>query len=450
MRISMWLGLVAVGPILFLQPGMAAELIKAGRLLDPRSGTVITPAAVLIEDGKIKEAGPLQRVTADAPAGVQVIDLGKATLLPGLIDSHTHLLLDVSVPTEDEMNRTYNGRFEPGLLLAVAGMTPARRVLLGAKLAHEDLESGFTTVRNVGHSGIDGDMALRDAINAGYVVGPRMLAAGRKITAPNAYLADLNPALAQQIRDQEFLQTNSPDEARHAVLENQFYGADLIKITLEDDLTQEEVTAIAETAHGQGMRVAVHVFTPVSIQIAINASVDSIEHGDGITDDELAQMRKKGIFFDITETFYNGRFKNIFDRSIVMSPTFVSDLAASSNKRSRDVPSLIQRILKSGVKYAAGSDMCWHYPGMTRGQATATMFTALRDAGMPPLDIIRAVTTNAAELLGWADRVGAVEPGKFADLIAVAGDPVADISELERVRFVMKDGEVIKNDLASH
>ena len=133
-----------------------------------------------------------------------------------------------------------------------------------------------------------------------------------------------------------------------------------------------------------------------------------------------------------------------------MSPALKSKLAASDERRRQKVDSFTQRILKSGVKFAAGSDMCWFYPGKTRGQASATMFAHLHDAGMPPLDIIRAVTTNAAELLGWQDRVGAVEPGKFADLVAVAGDPMADITELERVRFVMKDGQVVRNDLASY
>jgi len=133
-----------------------------------------------------------------------------------------------------------------------------------------------------------------------------------------------------------------------------------------------------------------------------------------------------------------------------MSPAFKSDLAASGDRSRQKVASFTQRILSSGVKFAAGSDMCWFYPGKTRGQATATMFANLHDAGMPSLEIIRAVTVNAAEVLGWQDRVGAVEPGKLADLVAVSGDPIADITELERVRFVMKGGELVRNDLAPH
>lgn len=433
---------------LMAQSSAPVTLIKAGRLLDPRTGSVLSPAAVLIENGKIKEVGPPSRVQDHAPAGVKIIDLGSATLLPGLIDSHTHLLLNVVVPAEAEMARyTF---FQPGLLLAVAAKSPAERVLLGAQMAREDLESGFTTVRNVGHSGIDGDAALRDAINAGRVPGPRILAAGRKLTAKGAYFQALNPAVAESILRQEFLEVASPEEARRAVDEDLFYKVDLIKAVADDDgvgITVPVMTAIVEEAHRAHKKVAVHAQTKIAIQTAIDGGADSIEHGDAVTDEQLNMMRDKGIFFDITPTFWSGFLTNIFEANIVMSPELKSRMAASNDRRQLRVGGLIPRILKSGVKFAAGSDMCWFYPGKTRGQATATMFAHLHDAGMPPLDIIRAVTTNAAELLGWQDSVGAVEPGKFADLVAVAGDPVADISELERVRFVMKDGQVVRNDL---
>jgi imidazolonepropionase-like amidohydrolase len=326
-------------------------------------------------------------------------------------------------------------------------MSPSERVFLGAKLAREDLESGFTTVRNLGHSGVDGDVALRNAINAGRVPGPRMLAAGRKLISPGDYLQKLNPVVADAILRQEFFSLEGVDSARRAVRENIFYGVDVIKIAFEDNLTPSEVAAVVEEAHRQHLKVAVHAVTPTTIQMAIDAGADSIEHGNGVTDAELKSMRDKGIFFDVTETFYGGRFANL-QTGIVVSEDSRARAAKRVEKRRLDTASLIQRILKSGVKFAAGSDMCWFYPGKTRGEASATMFPALRDAGMPPLDIVRAVTVNAAELLGWQDRVGATEPGKLADLVAVAGDPLADVSELERVRFVMKDGRVVKNELA--
>ena len=328
--------------------------------------------------------------------------------------------------------------------------SPSKRVLLGAQMAHEDLESGFTTVRNLGHSGVDGDVALRDAINAGRVAGPRILASGRKLAqnAKDGYLQSLNPALAKAILQQEFLEVTGVDGAYQAVKDNAFYGVDVIKVSIEEDLSVAEMAAVVEQAHRQHIKVAAHAPSKASIQIAIDGGADSVEHGNDVTDEQLKMMRDKGIFIDITPTFWSGFFTKITEPSIVLSPASQTDLAASDERRRKKVADFVQRILKSGVKFSAGSDMCWFYPGKTRGQASATIFPHLRDAGMPSIDIIRAVTSNAAEMLGWQDRVGSIEPGKFADLIAVAGDPVADISELERVQFVMKNGQVIKNDFA--
>jgi len=426
-------------------------LVKAGRLLDPRTGNVLSPAAVLIENGKIKEVGLPSRVQAHAPAGVKTIDLGSATLLPGLIDSHTHLLLDVIVPPEAESARHFNGDFAPGLLLAIVE-SPTKRVLLGAQMAREDLESGFTTVRNLGHSGIDGDVALRDAINAGRVPGPRILASGRKLAqnGKDGYLQSLNPALAKAILQQEFLEVTGPDGARQAVKDDLFYDVDLIKVAIEDDFSVAEVKEIVEEAHRQHLKVAAHAVSSGSIQTAIDGGADSIEHGNDVTDEQLKAMRDKGIFLDITPTFWGGFFTKIAEPSIAMSPALKSELAASDDRMRRKVATFTQRILKSGVKFAAASDMCWFYPGKTRGRASVSRFSVLHEAGMPSLDVIRAITTNAAEMLGWQDRVGSVETGKFADLVAVSGDPVADITELERVRFVMKDGQEVRNDLVSH
>jgi imidazolonepropionase-like amidohydrolase len=413
------------------QPYPQVILVKAGQLLDPRTGNVLSPVVVLIENGKIKEVGSPSQVQAHAPAGVKTIDLGNATLLPGLIDSHTHLLLDVIVPPEAESARHLNGDFAPGLLLAIVE-SPSERVLRGAELAREDLESGFTTVRNLGHSGIDGDVVLRDAINAGRVPGPRILASGRKLMALGSYIQGLNPAIAEAIMQQEFLPIDGPDRARQGVRQNVFYNVDLIKVTVGGDISVPELTAVVEEAHRQHLKVAVHAIDTASIQTAIDSGADSIEHGNDVTDGQLKAMRDKGIFLDITPTFWGGFFTKIAEPTIVMSPALKSELAASDDRRRQKVVPFTQRVLKSGVKFAAGSDMCWFYPGKTRGQASAATLVNLRDAGMPPLDIIRAVTTNAAEMLGWQDRVGALEPGKFADLVAVAGDPVADITELER------------------
>jgi len=456
------------------QSPASVTLVKAGRLLDPKTGNVLSPAAVLIENGKIKEVGPPAQVQAHAPTGVKTIDLGSATLLPGLIDSHTHLLVDPVLPAEVERARRFNGSFVPDLLLAIVE-SPSKRVLLGAQMAREDLESGITTVRNLGHSGIDGDVALRDAINAGRIPGPRILASGRKFAKEGDYVQSLNPALADAILDQEFLSVDGPDQARRAVQKNLLYAVDVIKVTISENYTLAEMTAIVEEAHRQHLKVAAHAVDTPSIQTAIDAGVDSVEHGNEVTDEQLKQMRDKGMFFDFTPTSYGDFFTRIFEGTIAMSLKLrperldsdqrtrqrYNDLAQllksgakfpdeSDERENQRYNSLVQRVLKSGVKFAAGSDMGWFYPGKTRGQASVSRFPVLHEAGMQPLDVIRAITTNAAELLGWQDRVGAIEPGKSADLVAVSGDPIADIHELERVRFVMKDGQIVRNDLSSH
>jgi len=428
------------------QPSAPVTLVKANRLLDPRTGNVLSPAAVTIEAGKIKEVGGPTQVQAHAPNDVKTIDLGSATLLPGLIDGHTHLFLDIIVPPEAEAQRHENGIFAPGLLLAIVE-SPTKRALMGAHLAREDLESGITTVRNLGHSGIDGDTELRDAIKAGHVSGPRILASGRKLITRGEYVQNLNPALADAILQQEFLLIDGTDRARQAVRQNVFQNVDLIKVSADENLTVPELAAVVEPAHRQHLKVAVHAIDKTSIQTAIDAGADSIEHGNEVTDMQLKQMRDKGIFFDLTPTFYGGFLLKITEPNIVISAASRAADASSAARRKQRYDQLVQRVLKSGVKFAGGSDMCWFYPGKTRGEASTEIFVNLRQAGMPALDVIRAITSNAAEMLGWQDRIGSVEPGKFADLVAVAGDPIADITELERVRFVMKDGQVVRNEL---
>ncbi|MGO9519686.1 MAG: amidohydrolase family protein [Candidatus Korobacteraceae bacterium] len=455
------------------QSSMGATVVKAGRMLDPRTGNVLSPAAVLIEDGKIKEVGAPAKV--QTPSGAKIIDLGNATLLPGLIDSHTHLLMDIVLQAEAERARHLNGGYAPAQLLAIVE-SPSKRVLLGAQMAREDLESGITTVRNLGHSGIDGDTELRDAINAGRVPGPRILASGRKLeTHGETYVQNLNPALADAILQQEFLLFDGADSARQAVRQNVFHNVDVIKVTAEENLTVPELAAAIEEAHRNHLKVAVHAIDKTSIQTAIDAGADSIEHGNDVSDEQLKQMRDKGMFFDLTPTSYGDflsrRFQVTMAESLTLLPErydsdertrkWYNDLAQqllkgpgfpdeSDERDDRKYDSLVQRVIKSGVKFAAGSDMDWYYPGRTRGELSVTALLNLRAAGVPALDVIRAVTVNAAEMLGWQDKIGAIEPGKFADLVAVTGDPVTDITELERVRFVMKNGEVVKNDFASH
>lgn len=420
-------------------PQVKSVLLKAGRILDVRAGKYVAGAGVLVEKDRIKEVGPLAQVQAHATKDTLIIDLGSATLLPGLVDCHAHLLTSGTTLSPQDT-----------ILNAAAGMSPTARVLMGAHNAREDLEAGFTTVRVVGHSGIDGDVSLREAINAGWLPGPRIQAAARKLAPPGGQALHLNPAVADQIVDQEFLQVGSADEARKAVREDLLYGADLIKVVADAGnrfITPEEMKAIVEEAHRAKVKVAVHATTVTGIQAAIDAGVDSIEHGDDVTDEQLKLMREKSVFFDITQTFYGGRMRAMIEKRQVLPPQLQQGLKAYEQMQAKRTPALIARILKSGVRFTTGSDMWFDYPDKTRGQATAIMFGALKELGMTPADVIRAATMNAAESLGWQDRIGVLEAGKFADIIAVSGDPLADVTELERVLFVMKGGEVVKNTL---
>src|SRR5438874_4893280 len=414
-----------------------ATLVLAGRLLDPRSGNVLAPAAVLIEGGKIKEVGAPAHMRTQAPADAKIIDLGNATLLPGLIDSHTHLLIDPVAPAEVERARHYNGGFEPGLLLAIVE-SPSKRVLMGAQTAREDLESGITTVRNLGHSGIDGDTELRDAINAGRVVGPRILASARKLITRASYIQSLNPALAEAILEQEFLLIDGADRGRQAVRQNEFQNVDVIKVTADENLTVPELAAVVEETHHNHLKVAVHAVDKTSIQTAIDARADSIEHGNEVTDTQLKQMHDKGIFFDFTPTSYGDFFTKIFEGTIAMSLKLrperrdsdertrqrYNDLAQqllngakfpdpTDERYDRVYDSLVQRVMKSGVKFAAGSDMGWFYPGKTRGEASISRFPTLHKAGMPSLDVIRALRPTPRKC--WAGRIASarLSPGNL-------------------------------------
>ncbi len=438
------LGVLASAPQLPAQTTAPITLLKAGRLLDPRTGNVIAQAAVLIDGNKIKQVGPASQITA--PADAKVIDLGTATLLPGLIDGHTHILLSVVIPPEEQQARQLNAFFAPELLLNIVE-SPIKRAFIGAQNARDDLESGITTIRVLGHSGIDGDTELRDAINSGRVPGPRILAAGRKLITRGDYLQGLNPALADAILNQDLLLIDGADSARADVRRNVFQNVDVIKVTADDNLTVPELAAAVEEAHRNHLKIAVHAATKSAIQTAIDAGADSIEHGNEATDEQLKQMRDKGIFLDLTPTAYNGFFLKIMEPSIVLSPQTRASRLESSARRDKQYDELVQRVLKSGVKFSAGSDMCWYWPGKTSGQASVITMLNLRKAGIPALDVIRAMTVHAAEMLGWQDRIGSIDAGKFADMIAVSGDPVADITELERVRFVMKNGEIVRNNL---
>ncbi|GGF04798.1 amidohydrolase family protein [Hymenobacter cavernae] len=420
---------LAVGQAPSNQPLTA---VKCGRLLDVRAGKVLPNAVVLIQGNRIQQVGTNLAI----PAGAQVIDLGNALVLPGLIDSHTHLLQNYDPKV---------GGDEPNMLLTVTQLGTTRRALLGAAMAREDLEAGITTVRDLGNSGVNGDVALRDAIRAGWVVGPRMVVSTRALAAAGGQFGQVT-AEAQHLIAQEYVTISGVEEARRAVRQAVYDGADCIKVIVNTDprvVSLEEMKVIVEEAHRVGKPVAAHAIGDQATRIAAEAGVNSIEHAYTIPDDVLKLMAKKNIFLvptDYPAEFYTG---------LNPAPEGVSpeEYLAGAKRFADANHKRLARAVKAGVRIAAGSDEYYQVPGKTRGQASLLMFRAYAASGMSPLEIIRAATLNAAELLGAKDRLGALEPNMYADLIAVEGDPLADIAVLEQVRFVMKGGKVIKNDL---
>jgi imidazolonepropionase-like amidohydrolase len=413
-------------------------VVKSARMIDVESGRVLLGQAVLVENDRIKAVAPAAQVEAAVPRDTEVIDLGSATLLPGLLDCHAHLL------------SAMRGRRTTGenILVTVAEMTASQRAFLGAANAREALQAGITTVRNVGHSGVDGDAALRDAINEGQVTGPRMQAATRKLTPPGGQALALRHELARAIVDLEFLPVSGPAEARRAVREALSSGADVIKVVMDDpprSLALDEVQAIVAEAHRAGVKVAAHATTSAGIADAVEANVDSVEHGDEANDSVLAEMAKRGIALGLT-AWGAETARELYAKSLFLNDRDKAEVDGWINAWTARNKALVARAKKAGVTIAAGSDMWFRYPDKTRGEATILTFEGLQDAGLTPAEVLRAATTGCARTMGWEDRVGSITSGKFADLIAVEGDPLAAVSALRGVKFVMKDGFVVRID----
>lgn len=413
----------------------ATVLIKAGKLLDVKSGQELTDQDILIEGERIKEVGPAAIVGPHAPQDARIIDLYNTTVLPGLIDCHTHLLSNFAEGI---------GGDDPNMLLTAAQMSTAERALLGAKTGREDLDAGITTVRDVGNSGVNGDVALRRAVNAGWVVGPRIRASTRALAAAGGQLGRLQPA-AQNVVDQEYAVVSSVEEARRAVRQAFSDGADLIKVIVNTGsrvLSVEELKVIVEEAHRVHKKVAAHAIGDLATRVAAEAGVDSIEHAYVVPDDVLAMMAAKKIY--LVPTDYPWEFYYALEKSIDDTPEQQKSMIEANKKFASDNAARLARAVKAGVPIAAGSDEYYQEPGKTRGESSLRIYRAYAASGMTPIDIIRAATVNAADLLDWSDRVGTIEAGKFADIIAVLGDPLKDLSQLDHVSFVMKGGAVIK------
>jgi len=401
-------------------------LVKAGKLLDVHKGNYIENAGIWIDGERIKEVGGFSEVQSHAPKA-KVIDLGRATVLPGLIDCHTHLMARAA-DTDD------------GYTLMLATKSQAFRALEGAFDARLTLNAGFTTVRDVENEGSGyADVALRDAIGQGLVEGPRMQVATRGIAAVGQYepfgissdLPDF-PTGARMV--------SGVEDARRAAREQIGHGADLIKVYADwqhPTLTVDEMRVIVEEAHKQRLKVAAHATTAEGIKNAITAGVDSIEHGFGADREGLEMMKAHGTFLVPTV--------GVVDAQIELHK---NDPLTPERQQRRDaflqgIQQSLQQALSLGVKMASGFDAS---SPATQGQ-NADQLVAMAKRGIPPLEVVRAATLNAAELMGWQDNVGSVEVGKYADLIAVEGNPLTDIAILQHVEFVMKGGRIVKDVL---
>ena len=404
-------------------------VIRAGRVLNVRTGELKANQAVVIEGDKIAKIAPSSEITP--AAGDTTIDLPDATLLPGLIDMHTHLTFELS-------SLSYEG----------LKISTAREALHGARNARRTLEAGFTTVRNVGAKDY-ADIALRDAINDGDVIGPRIVASGPALGITGGHCDEnlLPPAFHFEgggVAD-------GIEAVQHKVREVIKYGADVIKICATggvlskgDDpnasqYTLEEMKAIVADAHRLGRKVAAHAHGAEGVRWASEAGVDSIEHGHLMDDAAVATLKKNGTY--LVPTLFLGEY--------MLANLEHSDVPDYSKQKMRDVAAAMQKNVKkafdAGVKVAFGTDAAVYPHGLNAGE-----FHVYVKLGMTPLAAIQTATINASDLLGPKYLVGSLEPGKFADVVAVDGDPTKDVTILEHVKFVMKAGAVYKNDYAKH
>jgi imidazolonepropionase-like amidohydrolase len=398
--------------------------VRAGKLLDVRTGKTLTNQAIVIEDGKIVSVGPDSGATADA--NVKVIDLSGKTVLPGLIDAHTHL--------------TFNPRFGYDTL----AISVPREALIGAKNARVTLLAGFTSVRNVGANAFS-DVALRDAINAGDVPGPRIDASGPALGITGGHCD--NNLLPYEYHATEIGVADGVENVQHKVREVIKYGADVIKVcatggvlSLGDDpqhsqYTQAELAAIVADAHRLGRKVAAHAHRAEGIRWAAEAGIDSIEHGSYIDDAAIAAMKQHGTY--LVPTLYLGDWFLENAPKTGVPPQMLAKAQAVLPAARKN----IAHAFASGVKVGFGTDAAVYPHGLN-----AREFAVMVKLGLTPLQSIQAATVNDADLLGWSDKVGVIEPNHFADIIAVDGDPLQDVTTLERVKFVMKGGVVYKNE----
>ena len=407
-------------------PSPPVTVIRAARMVDVKAGRAVSPAVLVISEGRIRAVG----TSAPVPEGANVVDLGGWTVMPGLIDLHTHL-------TSPAKHFGYES----------LGISTPRATLYGAAAARDTLHAGVTTVRDLGAPGFS-DVALRDAIAEGDIPGPRVIAAGEAIGSTGSH-CDTN-LLPSEYDYREKSVGDGPWELRAKVRRNLKYGADLIKICAsggvmsrrtkpgESQLTPEEIQAIVQEAHGRGVRVAAHAHGTEAIKSAIRAGVDTVEHCSLIDEEGIKLAKERGTFL-VMDVYNTDYIREEAPRLGLLPESLEKEKYVGDLQRQN-----FTRALRGGARMAFGSD-AGIYPHGRNPRQLAVMVRL----GMTPAQALRAATTDAAAATGWSDRVGSLEAGKLADLIAVEGDPLADITAVERVRFVMRDGAVFRDDRAA-
>jgi len=405
-----------------------ATVIRASRVFDSERGVMTGPQEILVRNGVIIAIGP----TVKAPEGARVVDLSGLTVLPGLIDAHTHLLY-----LEDPKA----GLTMEGVKAVTTEGTPLR-ALHGAARARTFLAAGITTVRDLGNAGQFGDVALRKAIEDGSVDGPRMVSSGPGLSPPGGQFPGLVPGF-ESIAADEYRIVRGPEDAALAVQENVTYGARVIKVYSNNtpnpgSLSPEELDAIVATARRLGVRVAAHATSDAAVWRAAMAGVNSIEHGYQVADSTLRLMAQRGVFLVPTD------IDSAIGRRYVERAGGGPEMLAGLKGFLESEHDRLRRAVKAGVPIAAGSDMYIDLGGPQGAEARQVLFSYLQ-AGMTPVQVLQAATINDARLLGMDNRIGSLKAGRYADIIAVDGDPLADFGALNRVVFVMKGGTIYRS-----